>query len=314
VHGAATGEEARRTLREEVMRAGTEIAPMLQNLLDTESWTLFSAFPDFDVKTFTRPEAGRVAVKVTGVIPHHIRHCLAPLLFPDRLDTWLPGVVAASHLCQPSIYRQLIYMACMKLPLFSPRDLVMEGYGDIHEGPDGSSVMIYLRSVDSDEYVPETAGVNARSREQGFVRAENVVGMLFTPRGDSATELSCKMSMDLKLAWMPKWVMDYTSKHFAKDLVPMLAWQAKGFAEQGEDLMDTKPATFAEMDRRLAASPHLASAETPVCDVRTAIMAGMHGAAVAPGGASCSQPQRATTGGECRDPRDLLGTPQRAQY
>ena len=148
----------------------------------------------------------------------------------------------------------MVHLACQKFPLIAQRDLLIEGYGDIHEG---ESVILYIRSVGDGEYASETAELNAKARKQKAVRAECVSGMLFTPRDDRTTQITMTMNMDLKMAFIPGWLLDFFLKHFAKDLLPMMAKEARKYEPGGElaHMMETKPAAFAEMDRRLSTLP-----------------------------------------------------------
>ena len=58
---------------------------------------------------------------------------------------------------------------------------------------------------------------------------------------------------DIKMKMIPGWLMDFMLKHFAKMFLPMMFWQSKKFEPEGEleHLMETKAASFAQMDRRL---------------------------------------------------------------
>ena len=55
--------------------------------------------------------------------------------------------------------------------------------------------MIYVRSVNADEYEAECAEARAKSRKAKNIRADMTSGMLFTPLDDKTTAVSLMMNM-----------------------------------------------------------------------------------------------------------------------
>ena len=201
---------------------------------------------------------------------------ISPILFGDLLHTWMPGartaqatpealrrrcvrsagVHASSTLTLPSHYRHVIHLEFDKVPMVSPRDVVIVGYGDVH---DDDSIMIYMRSVGEDEHAAERAALETRAAKNKVVRADLIAGMLFRAV-DGGIAVTVISKLDLKMPFIPGWLQDLIMKHVAAEFLPMLRKQARKFTEGGElrDLLDSKPAAFAELRRRLSAMPSAA--------------------------------------------------------
>ena len=138
----------------------------------------------------------------------------------------------------------------------SARDVVIVGYGDVH---DADSIMIYMRSVGEHEHAAERAALEARAAKNKVVRADLVAGMLFRAV-DGGIAVTVISKLDLKMSFIPGWLQDLIMKHVAAEFLPMLCKQARKFTVGGElrDLLDSKPAAFAELRRRLSAMPSAA--------------------------------------------------------
>ena len=172
-----------------VLRTEHELDPLLRTMLDRDIWTLISSKKEMQIETYLRVLAGgRAAVKVVGVLPHHIATMSAPLLHPDLYSTWIPGISFARQVGKPSNFRRLIYLRAMKVPVpflartpaqgsnqpwaararalasdercaltcpavepslaCTERDAVVVGYGDIYSP---TSAIVYLTSLEPDD-------------------------------------------------------------------------------------------------------------------------------------------------------------------
>ena len=129
----------------DILRVERELEPTLRESTEGD-WTLIASKKQFQVQTFLRMgDNGRANVKVVGTIPHKLSSCIAPLLHPELMPTWLPGVGTAEKLGQASNFRFQVYIRSIRIPVpfLAQRDAVVTGYGDIYSP---TSIMAYITS------------------------------------------------------------------------------------------------------------------------------------------------------------------------
>ena len=109
------------------------MASTLEAILDEASWSLVSSKKELNVHTYLRMGVGgRMDIKVDGVLPRSVSSACAPLLHADLNKTWIPGVSHSVPIIDLSRFRKLIHLKFLKVPLFTQREAVVLGYGDIY--------------------------------------------------------------------------------------------------------------------------------------------------------------------------------------
>ena len=243
---------------QQILSTERELEPTLREITEGE-WTLIASKKAFDVKTYLRMGAnGRANVKVVGLMPHKLSSCIAPLLHPELMPQWLPGVGMCEKVGQVSNFRFQVYLRTIKIPIpfLAQRDAVVTGYGDIYSPV---SIMAYLTSEVEPypEAAPKTDKLSPESA--GHVRMELAGGFCFEivdgSEENPQTRLSANIQIDIKMKMVPPALIDWFMKHVAAQLISMWSKQSTKFGPGGklEKLMSEPEMapTYAELHRRL---------------------------------------------------------------
>ena len=122
------------------------------------------------------------------------------------------------------------------------------GYGDILSP---TSALVYLTSTD--EYPELTAEVDAAAKRKGNVRMQVSGGFLYEIEDEGTVRLSAMIRLDLRMKFLPPYLMDFVMKHFASAFVSHYNRQAGRFGAGGKlhHYIDEHADLYAELNRRL---------------------------------------------------------------
>lgn len=219
------------------MRTGRELEPVLWRMQHGE-WQRFGSSQPYDNETFVSPGAdGRIDIMIKGRVPCGIASIVATLLETSLYHMWMAPVTRSTEIHRASHFRRLVHLRCMRVPPFALREGLVHAYGDIISP---TSIMAYLKTVDADDdatYADERRAREEASRAEGAVRIL-IDGGIHLETDDcedgAATRVAYYVKLDLRLGFLPDWLMDLLLRSLAPMLLPELVRHAARFDVGGD--------------------------------------------------------------------------------
>ena len=166
--------------------------------------------------TLLKSEEGSAltSIRVEGVIDAPLRNVFSLMYEFDLWPSFLPGITSAGKLEKKSVVADLVHLQVWLPYPISSRDAALRVHGGFHQG---SSVVIYCADAPADDaLLPDvpSGAVRASVRTGGF--------QLFPVEKGTKTLLKGVLNVDIKMAVLPFWLLNFLTKQGMGNLIPLM--------------------------------------------------------------------------------------------
>mmetsp|Transcript_19528 Transcript_19528/g.35709 ORF Transcript_19528/g.35709 Transcript_19528/m.35709 type:complete len:282 (-) Transcript_19528:1212-2057(-) len=195
----------------------------MEMLSDIVSWT--PVYNDDAIATFFKGSGNEFFVRAEMQMHQPLFPLIALFSEVDLLSQWVSVVKSADVICMPTPYRRLLrFRFDMPWPV-TDREAVVSVVGI--PVPYNRSALLVIRSVDGSNYlsfpIPDTS--------EGDVRIDiNICCVNIVYNGPEETHLSLIVRSDPKIAMLPKFLINFATKHVMYYLMDTIREKVKNYA------------------------------------------------------------------------------------